>query len=57
MTRSREELDLGDGLGVTRPGVDGLLGEEALLQSWFRRLEVDVDVGRDVEVGATEVVV
>ena len=52
-----KELNLANALGMSAPGVDTLLGHEAFLKSGLGGLEVDVDVGRDVQVGAPEIVV
>lgn len=52
-----EELDAADALGVAAPRVDAPLGDEALLLA-RRAAQVDaLDVGRDVQVRAPEVVV
>lgn len=57
MAAAGEELDLADTLRVAGPGVDAPLRNERLLEPGLGRLEVDVDVGRDVEVRPAEVVV
>ncbi len=55
VSRAREELDRGDGLGVPAPRVDELLGQVALLWRLFR-LQINADVIRNMKEAAALII-
>lgn len=57
MTTLGEQLNLADSLGMTVPRVNALLRLETLLLSLLGWRQIDIDVGRNVQVRTTEIVV